>query len=107
MPWVCRSRPPPGGCWGFYATCGAVAIVAKTTEDRPAVGVRDNGPGIPAGERNHIFERFYCSGKTHHIPGSGLGLWMVATIAELLGFDLRIKDNRPGAVFEISPRQAN
>jgi len=38
--------------------------------------------------------------------GSGLGLWMVATIAELLGFDLRIKDNRPGAVFEISPRQA-
>jgi hypothetical protein len=32
---------------------------------------------------------------------------MVATIAELLGFDLRIKDTRPGAVFEISPRQAN
>jgi signal transduction histidine kinase len=59
---------------GFYAACGAVANVAKTTEDRPAVGVRDNGPGIPAGERDHIFEWFYRSGKTHHIPGSGLGL---------------------------------
>jgi hypothetical protein len=30
---------------------------------------------------------------------------MVAAIAD--GFDLRVEDNRPGADFEISPRQAN
>jgi signal transduction histidine kinase len=71
------------------------------------VRVTDNGPGIPGGERNHIFERFYRSSKTRHIPGSGLGLSMVAAIADLHGFDLRVEDNRPGAVFEISPRQAN
>jgi hypothetical protein len=91
----------------FTPEGGAVAIVARTIGDRPAVRVTDNGPGIPAGERNHIFERFYRSGKTRHIPGSGLGLSMVAAIADLHGFDLRIEDNRPGAVFEISPRQAN
>jgi len=91
----------------FTPEGGAVAIVAKTIGDRPAVRVTDNGPGIPAGERNHIFKRFYRSGNTRHIPGSGLGLSMVATIADLHGFDLRIEDNRPGAVFEISRRQAN
>lgn len=67
----------------------------------------DNGPGIPAGDRNHVFERFYRSSKTRHIPGSGLGLSMVAAIADLHGFDLSIEDNGPGAVFEISPRQVN
>jgi signal transduction histidine kinase len=90
----------------FTPEGGAVAIVARTIGDRPAVRVTDNGPGIPVGERNHIFERFYRSGKTRHIPGSGLGLSMVAAIADLHEFDLRIEDNRPGAVFEISPRQA-
>ncbi|MGH6867687.1 MAG: ATP-binding protein, partial [Methylocella sp.] len=91
----------------FTPEGGAVEIVAKTIGDRPAVRVTDNGPGIPAGERNDIFKRFYRSGKTRHIPGSGLGLSMVATIADLHGFDLRIDDNRPGAVFEITPRQAS
>jgi len=91
----------------FTPEGGAVAIVAKTIGDRPAVRVADNGPGIPAGERSHIFKRFYRSGNTRHVPRSGLGLSMVAAIADLHGFDLRIEDNRPGAVFEISPRQAN
>jgi signal transduction histidine kinase len=54
------------------------------------VQVTDNGPGIPADERNLIFKRFYRAGKTHHISGSGLGLSMVATIADLHGFDLRM-----------------
>jgi signal transduction histidine kinase len=90
----------------FTPEGGAVAIVARTIGDRPAVRVTDNGPRILAGERNHIFERFYRSDKTRHFPGSGIGLSMVAAIADLHGFDLRIEDNRPGAFFEISPRQA-
>jgi signal transduction histidine kinase len=91
----------------FTPEGGAVTVAATTIGDWPAVRVTDNGPGIPGGERNHIFERFYRSSKTRHIPGSGLGLSMVAAIADLHGFDLRVEDNRPGAVFEISPRQAN
>jgi signal transduction histidine kinase len=91
----------------FTPEGGVVAIVARAIGDRPAVRVTDNGQGIPAGERNHIIKRFYRCGKTRHIPGSGLGLSMVATIADPHGFDLRIEDNRPGAVFELSPRPAN
>ncbi|MDQ6703172.1 MAG: HAMP domain-containing histidine kinase [Pseudomonadota bacterium] len=91
----------------FTPEGGAIAIVAKTIGDRPAVRVTDNGPGIPERERSYIFKRFYRSGKTRHIPGLGLGLSLVAAIADLHGFDLRIEDNRPGAVFEISPRRAN
>jgi signal transduction histidine kinase len=80
----------------FTPEGGVVAIVARAIGDRPAVRVTDNGQGIPAGERNHIIKRFYRSGKTR-----------VATIADPHGFDLRIEDNRPGAVFELSPRPAN
>jgi hypothetical protein len=32
---------------------------------------------------------------------------MLVAIADLRGFDRRIEDNQPGAVFEISPCQAN
>ncbi len=46
------------------------------------VAVRDRGPGIPASERERIFDRFYRSDRTRSMPGSGLGLAIVAQIAE-------------------------
>ncbi|MGI8570124.1 MAG: ATP-binding protein [Methylocella sp.] len=106
MPWGLLL---PAASWmlmWIYPTCGAVAIIAKTIGDRPAVCATDNGPGIAAGKRNHIFKRFDRSGKTRHMPGSGLGLSMVAAIADLHGFDLRIEGNRPCILFEISAHQA-
>jgi signal transduction histidine kinase len=70
------------------------------------VRVSDNGPGIAPYERKQIFKRFYRSQKCHHIPGTGLGLSMAATIANVHGFDLRVEDNQPSAAFVIFPRQA-
>lgn len=88
----------------FTPRGGSVTITAKTRPDGFIVRVSDDGPGIAASEREQIFKRFYRSQKYRHIPGTGLGLNMAATIADVHGFDLRVEDNEPGAAFVISPR---
>ncbi|MBE1536300.1 HAMP domain-containing sensor histidine kinase [Actinomadura algeriensis] len=40
--------------------------------------VRDRGPGIPPGDLPHVFERFWRSPSARSLPGSGLGLSIVA-----------------------------
>lgn len=45
------------------------------------VTVRDRGPGIPQGELSLIFERFHRSAEARSLPGSGLGLSIVADVA--------------------------
>jgi two-component system, OmpR family, sensor histidine kinase MprB len=49
------------------------------------IEVADRGPGIPADERARVFDRFYRSTSARTLPGSGLGLSIVAQIAELHG----------------------
>ncbi len=50
-----------------------------------AVSVRDAGPGIPPEERALVFERFHRSETTRSMPGSGLGLSIVAEIVDVHG----------------------
>jgi signal transduction histidine kinase len=66
--------------------------------------VCDNGLGVEPGERDKIFDRFYRTVRNGRIPGSGLGLSIAAAIANLHDFDLRVEDNKPGALFEMSSR---
>jgi two-component system sensor histidine kinase MprB len=47
--------------------------------------VRDHGPGIPEDDLEKVFERFYRSARSRTLPGSGLGLSMVAQAAALVG----------------------
>ncbi|MFA1547093.1 sensor histidine kinase [Actinomadura chokoriensis] len=42
--------------------------------------VRDHGPGIPAADLPHVFERFWRSPSARSLPGSGLGLSIVARV---------------------------
>lgn len=46
-----------------------------------AVEVSDDGPGVPADQLPHIFDRFYRAGLTSRRPGSGLGLAIAAAVA--------------------------
>jgi signal transduction histidine kinase len=76
---------------------GTLIMVSLTQEDScPVIGVTDTGPGVPAEERTRIFERFYRSERSRTTPGSGLGLSLVAAIADLHGISLSPKDNHPG-----------
>ncbi len=58
--------------------------------------VSDDGPGAPETERPRIFERFYRLDAARSTPGDGLGLSVVAAIAELHGMACAAEDNAPG-----------
>lgn len=47
--------------------------------------VRDHGPGIPADELPHVFDRFWRSPSARALPGSGLGLSIVVRTVEQAG----------------------
>lgn len=67
--------------------------------------VADNGIGIPANEREKVFEKFYrASNASRAVPnGTGLGLFIVKTFVQMHGGDIAIKDaNGKGAIFDIS-----
>ncbi|MEV6648987.1 HAMP domain-containing sensor histidine kinase [Streptomyces sp. NPDC051219] len=49
------------------------------------LSVRDHGPGIPAEELPHVFERFWRSPSARALPGSGLGLSIVARTVQQAG----------------------
>lgn len=66
------------------------------------LSVRDHGPGIPQPERQNVLRRLYRLEQSRTTPGSGLGLSLVAAIAELHGAKLRLSDANPGLRVEVS-----
>jgi signal transduction histidine kinase len=53
-----------------------VAVGLEVDGAMARVSVRDAGPGIPAAEQEHIWERFYRVPGIEHRSGSGIGLGM-------------------------------
>jgi two-component system, OmpR family, sensor kinase len=66
---------------------GLVAIGAGAEQGSLTIWVDDDGPGIPAAEREEIFGRFYRSedARDRHSGGSGLGLAITRAIVEAHG----------------------
>ncbi len=62
----------------------------------------DNGPGVPAAEREKLFDRFYRLEHSRSAPGSGLGLALVAAVARLHGAEVRLHDAQPGLEARVS-----
>ena len=58
--------------------------------------VSDNGPGVPEGEHKRIFKRFYRLEQSRTTAGNGLGLSIVAAVAELHSVRVEAVDNQPG-----------
>ncbi len=69
--------------------------------DEVIATVVDNGPGIPEEERGKVLRRFYRLEASRTTPGSGLGLALVAAIAELHGARLGLLDHAPGLIVEV------
>jgi len=64
----------------------------------------DNGTGIPAEERERIFEKFYRVGdeETRRSKGTGLGLHIVHSLVTQHGGKIKYRNNEPkGSIFEI------
>ena len=62
----------------------------------PVLTVADDGPGIPAEERENVIRRHYRLERSRTTPGSGLGLALVSAIAGVHGAELVLEDNAPG-----------
>ena len=62
----------------------------------------DNGPGIPAAERDKVFTRFYRGDDSRSTPGSGLGLSLVAAVISLHDGNIDLEDNNPGLRVKIT-----
>ncbi|MFJ9853680.1 sensor histidine kinase [Streptomyces sp. NPDC101150] len=71
----------------FSPTGGSVEVRLAGGE----LTVRDHGPGIPQDELPHVFERFWRSPSARSLPGSGLGLSIVARTAEQAGGAVRLR----------------
>jgi len=78
---------PPGAC---------IEVSGKPTPGGVSLTVADDGPGVAPDELKAIFQRFYRAEAARASTGTGLGLSLVAAIAELHGLECAASDNRPG-----------
>jgi signal transduction histidine kinase len=85
----------------FAAT--RVDVVIRATAKTATIEVRDDGPGVPAGERERIFERFYRldEARDREHGGFGLGLAIVADLCHAYDGTIEVGDGGPGAVFSV------
>jgi len=80
---------------------GTTVAVSATMRDGSAVlEVRDDGPGIPDEDQEHLFQRFYraAGGRA---SGSGLGLAIAAELATRLGGSIELVSHAGATVFTL------
>jgi signal transduction histidine kinase len=73
-----------------------ITLQATTAEHQVVVSVADNGPGIPAEQRESVFQMFHQVDPSATGGGAGLGLALVKAIADRLGASVELADAGPG-----------
>lgn len=73
-----------------------ISVYGRAIAGFVEVCVADNGLGIPEHERARVLQRFVRLDTARHATGNGLGLALVAAVAELHGWSLQLEDNSPG-----------
>jgi signal transduction histidine kinase len=85
-----KAAPADGG----KAACVGIGLEDKG--DAVDIVISDNGPGVPAADRERVLQRFVRLQPSRSIPGSGLGLSLVAAVARLHDGAVSLEDNEPG-----------
>ena len=90
-----RSHTPPGTTVTVSTTAGPGDVL---------IAVHDDGPGLPAGLEQHAFERFTRgdSSRTRASGGAGLGLSLVAAIAQAHGGTASVSSSPGSTTFTIA-----
>jgi signal transduction histidine kinase len=90
---------------GKFTAAGTPICISWRESDggRVILSVQDEGPGIPGRERAGLFKRYVRGkkAKVDGVPGTGLGLSLVAELARAMGGRARYRAKDRGASFEI------
>lgn len=72
----------------------SIGLTAEELDGRVVLRFEDDGPGIPAADRPHVFDRFYRAEKSRNraTGGSGLGLSIVKGFLEAMGGSVRCEE---------------
>nr|MEA2798995.1 hypothetical protein [Phenylobacterium sp.] len=82
---------------------GAIMLrVRRRSSGEVEFSVTDTGPGVPDSDRDRVVERFVRLENSRNQPGAGLGLSLVAAVAEAHGGRLELAEG-PGKVDEMGP----
>jgi signal transduction histidine kinase len=79
-----------------YTPLGAVTLSVRRDGTKARIEVADNGPGVPAVQREAVFDRFVRLEGSRSTPGNGLGLSLVRAVAKLHDGAVWLEDNNPG-----------
>jgi signal transduction histidine kinase len=87
-----------------YAARGELLVSTHGEPPLTRITIADEGPGIPAAERERVFEPFVRLGSSSHegVPGTGIGLGIARDLARKHGGDLRVVPSEQGACFELT-----
>lgn len=88
-----------------YTAAGSVDLAAELYGRQARITVRDTGAGIPAAERERIFEEFYQIGNPERdrSQGLGLGLAIVRRLAQLLRLEVELgSEPGRGSIFSVT-----
>ena len=80
----------------------SVRVSASRADDRVALAVEDDGPGIAPVAANHVFERFYRGDTGGRASGSGLGLAIARELAEAMQGEIDLSSEPGRTVFTLS-----
>jgi two-component system OmpR family sensor kinase len=77
-----------------------VEVAASSQDGRARLSVRDDGPGVPPDDQEHVFERFYRAegGKA---SGSGLGLAIASELASRMEGTIELRSVPGETVFTL------
>lgn len=77
-----------------------VRIGWAMADGRIRLTVADDGPGISAGNRDRVFDRFFTTAR--ETGGTGLGLPIARANLAAYGGDIRLADGGGGTIFEVT-----
>ena len=88
------SAAAPGAAAGGQPQ--TITVTARAAGGQAILTVADQGPGIAAADRARALKRFVRLEASRTRPGTGLGLSLVAAVAQLHHGTVRLEDNQPG-----------
>ena len=86
----------------FSGTDSVVRVRAEPGNAGLRILVEDHGPGVPAEDVPHLFERFFRGRGGEAASGTGLGLAIAKNLARLHGGDITVKSSVAGSVFTLN-----